>query len=197
MVGYNSDKHWHMSSNIRINRICQQCGNEFEARKTTSKTCSDDCAKKAYKARQRATKVQAGNEQTRQLIAKPIEDIKIQELLTVNESAKLIRISRRSLYRLNERGELPFVKLNRRTVIRRSDIDRLFDRPAELMAKARSEPVSLADCYTMKEIQQKYGISDKALYELIRRNEIPKQYSGIYAYVPKIQIDELLSPSSV
>ncbi|GAB4020260.1 helix-turn-helix domain-containing protein [Spirosoma migulaei] len=182
-----------MSSNIRIIRICQQCGNEFEARKTTTKTCSDNCAKKAYKARQRSANAQASNEQTLQIKLKPIEDIKAQEFLTVNESAKLIRISRRSLYRLNERGELPFVKLNRRTVIRRSDIDRLFDRPAELMEKSRPEPVALADCYTMKEIREKYDISEKALYELIHRHEIPKQYSSIYAYVPKYRIDQLLS----
>jgi len=196
MVCHNTDKHRQMSSNIRINRICQQCGKEFEARKTTSKTCSDACAKKAYKARLRSAKEQGSNEQTRQIITRHIEDIKAQEFLTVDESARLIRISRRSLYRLNERGELPFVKLNRRTVIRRSDIDRLFDRPAELLEKARTAPVPLADCYTMKEIRQKYSISEKALYELIHRHEIPKQYSGIYAYVPKVRIDELLATST-
>lgn len=185
-----------MSSNIRINRICEQCGKEFEARKTTSKTCGDACAKKAYKIRQKAVKVQASNEQVRQRIVKPIDDIRAQEFLTVDESAQLIRISRRSLYRLNERGELPFVKLNRRTVIRRADIDRLFDRPAELLEKARPVPLPLSECYTMKEIREKYGISEKALYELIQRNGIPKQYSGIYAYVPKNCIDELLSTTS-
>lgn len=183
-----------MSTNIRIARICQHCGREFEARTTVTKTCSDACAKKAYKARQRAAKIQVSNEQTQQVKLKPIDELKAQEFLTVNESAQLMRISRRSLYRLNERGELPFVKLNRRTVIRRLDIDRLVERPAQLMEQSRSEPVALTDCYTMKEIQQKYGIFEKALYELIRRNEIPKQYSGIYAYVPKARIDLLLTP---
>lgn len=182
-----------MSSNIRIMRICQQCGKEFEARTTVTKTCSDACAKRAYKARQRSAKIEINTNQVKEEKTKPIEDLRQYEFLTVEESARLVRISRRSLYRLNERGELPFVKLNRRTVIRRSDIDRLFDRPAELMEKARVEPVPLAECYTMKEIQQKYSISDKALYELIRRNEIPKQYSGIYAYVPKVRIDQLLA----
>ncbi|GAB3719797.1 helix-turn-helix domain-containing protein [Spirosoma flavus] len=182
-----------MSSNIRITRICQQCGNEFEARKTTSKTCSDACAKKAYKARQRSGKIQVSDDQTLLVKTWPIETIKVQEFLTVDESAKLIRISRRSLYRLNERGELPFVKLNRRTVIRRADIDRLFEQPAELMEKSRPIPIPLADCYTMKEIREKYSISEKALYELIHRHKVPKQHRGIYAYVPKSQIDQLLA----
>ncbi|MFD1141841.1 helix-turn-helix domain-containing protein [Larkinella insperata] len=184
-----------MSSNLRINRICEQCGKEFEARKTTSKTCSNDCAKKAYKARKRAAKIEVSNEQVNRIKAKPLEDLRAQEYLTVDETARLVRISRRTLYRMNERGELVFMKLSRRTVIRRSDIDRLFDQAKPAGAP---EPViiSLSECYTMKEIIQKYGISDKALYELIRRNDIPKQYSGIYAYVPKIRIDELLTSAA-
>jgi hypothetical protein len=38
-----------MSSNIRILKICEYCKNEFIAKKTTSLTCSDDCAKRFYK----------------------------------------------------------------------------------------------------------------------------------------------------
>ena len=43
-----------MSSNIRIQRICQQCKNEFTAKTTVTKYCSDRCSKRAYKARQKA-----------------------------------------------------------------------------------------------------------------------------------------------
>ena len=186
-----------MSTNIRVIRICQQCGKEFEAKTTVTKTCSGTCAKRAYKARQRAVKIEVSNEQTQQVQIKPVENLREYEFLTVEETARLIRISRRSLYRLNERGELPFVKLNRRTVIRRSDIDQLFDRPAWLMEQSRPVPVALGDCYTMKEIRQKYGISDKALYDLVQRNKIPKQYSGNYAYVPKNRIDELLTTTPI
>ncbi|GAB3909109.1 helix-turn-helix domain-containing protein [Larkinella knui] len=183
-----------MSSNLRIIRICEQCGIEFEARKTTSKTCSDDCAKRAYKARKRAEKVEGSNKQVERIKAKPIEDLKAQVYLTVDETARLIRISRRTLYRMNERGELRFVKLGRRTVIPRLDIDRLFEQPKSV-SRPMTVVIQLSDCYTMKEVIQKYGISEKALHNLIRRNEIPKQYNGIYAYVPKFRIDQLLSPT--
>lgn len=185
-----------MSSNLRINRICEQCGREFEARTTVTKTCSDACAKRAYKARQRATKIEASNEQVKRIKAKSVEDLRGQEYLTVDETARLVRVSRRTLYRMNERGELQFVKLSRRTVIRRLDIDLLFDRP-ETDLKSAPIVVPLSECYTLKEVIQKYTISDKALYELIRRNDIPKHYCGIYAYVPKARIDELLTPSAL
>ena len=181
-----------MSSNIRIRRICEQCGNEFEARTTVTKTCSDNCAKRAYKARQRMAKVAVSNEQTRRIIVKPIEDIRAKENLNIADASKLLGVSRWTIWRAISAGNLYAVKLGRRTLIRRSDIDRLFDRPAQLLERSCSVPVALSECYTMKEVMQKYGISEKALYELIKRNEIPKQYKGIYAYVPKTRIDELL-----
>ena len=50
-----------MSSNIRVQRICQFCGKEFTARTTVTKYCSDVCAKRAYKARKRTEKVEISN----------------------------------------------------------------------------------------------------------------------------------------
>ncbi len=184
-----------MSSNIHVNRICKNCGKEFEAKTTVTKYCSHTCNNQAYKARKRSTKVEISNEQTRQIKTKPVEDLRTQEYLTVEESARLVRVSRRTLYRMNERGELLFSKISRRTLIRRSDIDRLFERPT-LSPMPEPVPVALTECYTMKEVMQKYGISEKALYELIKRNNITKQYSGIYAYIQKALIDKLLSPST-
>ena len=188
-----------MSTNIKVTRICTHCGKAFEARTTVTKTCSDTCAKQAYKARQRSAKVEASNQQTRQVREKPITDLRAEEYLTVDESARLVRISRRTLYRLIEREELPVTKLGSRTVIRRADIDKLFAAPAQAEAQLPQlpvAPVALADCYSLSEVRQQHGISDKALYELIGRNGITKQRNGKQTYVPKIQIDRLLNTPS-
>ena len=42
-----------MSSNIRTLKICRFCRNELVAVKITSRTCSEDCARRFYKLRQR------------------------------------------------------------------------------------------------------------------------------------------------
>jgi hypothetical protein len=42
-----------MSSNLRIVKICAFCKQEFIARKTTTETCSDPCAKRLYKVKQK------------------------------------------------------------------------------------------------------------------------------------------------
>lgn len=116
-----------MSSNIRINKICQQCGKEFEARKTTSKTCSDDCAKRLYKARKREGKIEAAQAETQKIIDKPIQDLKAKEFLTVPDLARLLNCSKRTAYYLIDRGDIKAVNLSqRKTLIKRSEIDKLF-----------------------------------------------------------------------
>jgi hypothetical protein len=49
------------------------------------------------------------------------------------------------------------------------------------------------ECYNLNEVQDKYSISETALQNLIKRNQIPKIKKGWYAYVPKKVIDKLLS----
>ena len=46
-----------MSSNIKILKICEYCSKEFIAKKTTTKCCSDDCAKRYYKLNKRNDKI--------------------------------------------------------------------------------------------------------------------------------------------
>lgn len=116
-----------VSSNIRIQRICEYCNKEFEARKTTSKTCSDHCAKMNYKAKQRASKIDKSNTETIQIITKPIEVIKAKEFLTVRDLSKLLNCSIRTAYNIIERGDIKAVKVSdRKTLIKRSEVDKLF-----------------------------------------------------------------------
>jgi excisionase family DNA binding protein len=116
-----------MSSNIKVQKVCQYCGNDFEARKTTSKTCSDSCAKKLYKQKQRGAKVDFAVKETAALKAIPLQMLNAKEFLTVGEMAKLLTCSRRTAYRLIEQGSIKAVNLaQRKTLIKRSEIDKLF-----------------------------------------------------------------------
>ena len=116
-----------MSSNIRINKICQNCGTEFEAKKTTSRTCSDPCAKMLYKQKQRLAKIEPATIETAQIKAKPIEELKAKEFLTVREVAKLLNCSRQTVYDIINKGSLKAVNLKvKKTTIKRSEIDKLF-----------------------------------------------------------------------
>ena len=116
-----------MSSNIRVNRICQYCGKEFEARTTVTKTCSDQCAKKLYKQRQKEGKIQRSIAETMSVRTKPLEELKTKEFLTVKDLSRLLSCSVRTAYNLISNGNIKAVNLaQRKTLIKRSEIDKLF-----------------------------------------------------------------------
>lgn len=197
-----------MSSNIKIQRICQHCGNEFTARTTTTLYCSHRCNSAAYKAKQRAGKVQQSNKETQRIKSQPIEELKAKEFLSVTQVSKLIGCSRQNVYNLINTGKLKATNiLLKKTIVKRSDLDKLFKEPTnrtqpegipetqkqELNNWVQAGGFDIADCYNLTEVQSKYGISETALQNLIKRNSIPKIKKGWFAYVPKTVIDKLLS----
>ena len=95
-----------MSSNIRIEKICQQCGETFIAKTTVTKYCGDRCSKRAYKARKRNEKIEAAKQETLKIKTQPIEELQAKEFLTVKEVAALLSCSVRSVYYQIENGDL-------------------------------------------------------------------------------------------
>lgn len=186
-----------MSSNIRVARICQHCGVTFEAKTTVTKFCSDPCGKRAYKANLRKHKVERSQRETKIIKDKPLEDLKAKEFLTVRDVALLLNSSKQTVYNLINSGIIHAVNIKvKKTLIKRSEIDNLFNLP-EVVPVAKMEPkvkqLNENECYSMSEIQTKFGVSDKALYNLIKRNNVPKFQRGKYVYASKKIIDELLA----
>ncbi len=196
-----------MSSKIQVQRICQFCGGEFTARTTVTKYCSHRCGSLANKAKRRAEKVQQSNVETKQIMAKPIEELKAKEFLSVTEVSKLIGCSRQNVYKLINTGKLKATNiLEKKTIVRRCDLDKLFHDPEaikpnegipeqqkqELSEWRQAGAFDIADCYSISEVLEKYRISETALYDLIRREGVPKIKKGWYSYVPKSIIDKYL-----
>jgi len=187
-----------MTSYLKIQRICKRCSKEFTARTTTTLYCSKQCGIAASKTKRRNEKIEIINKETQQIKKQSIEELKAKAFLSIADTCKLIGISRRTVYRMIERGELITGKAGRRTIIRRSDLEQLiFEQPETITTQPEStpEPVQfdIADCYNLTEVQTKYGIAERTLHDIIKRNSIPKIKKGWFAYVPKITIDKLLS----
>ena len=185
-----------MGSRIKVQRICQHCGEEFTAQTTVTKFCSHKCSQRAYKARKRKEKIEASNNETIKTKLQPIALLKAKEFLTVKEVAQLLNCSIRTIYYYIENGTINAVNLGQRmTRVKRSDIDYLFKESIispEIEIRS-TVTYKIEDCYTLTEVQKKYGISEKALYEVVKRNNIPKIKKGWYAYVPKTLIDNILT----
>lgn len=180
-----------MSSNIEIQRICQHCKNIFTAKTTVTKYCSQKCASKAYKVRAKSTKIEESNSETQKTINQPIEDINSKVFLSVKETSILLGCSIRTIYRLIDNGTIKAVNLSERiTRVKRSELEKILTVP-----KVDEEPqktFDISECYNLTEIQNKYGISESGIYNLIKKHNLPKIKDWRYVYVPKKDIDNLL-----
>ena len=115
-----------MSSKIKVQRICQYCGNEFTARTTTTKYCSHKCNSADYNAKLRVTKVKESNIRTKQIINFSIEELKAKEFLSLRDVATLLGCSFSTTYSLIDNGTLKAVNLAKRmTRVKRSELNKL------------------------------------------------------------------------
>jgi excisionase family DNA binding protein len=115
-----------MSSNIRLEKVCQHCGEKFIAKTTVTQCCGDDCAKRAYKRRKRQEKIDSIKEVDHQLIDYRVKDLRDKEFLSIRETCQLLGASRMTVYRQIKSGYLPAIKFGRRTIIMKSEIHNLF-----------------------------------------------------------------------
>jgi len=190
-----------MSSNIKVKRICQHCGAEFLAKTTVTQYCSDRCGKRAYKQRMRDSKIQKSNQETEEKKIVPLLELKDKDVLTVKQVAILLKCSRRAVSKMIDSGRLPAVKFGERnTRVRRLDVENLFEcQMPEVVF--RVDPLQcqykIEDCYTIAEAEDVSGMSSAALYQYIKRNQVPKFQKGWYVYVPKKIIDSLATSKPI
>ena len=115
-----------MSSNIRVPKICQHCGKEFIAKTTVTKYCGDACAKRAYKKRKRDEKVQEIAQAAIERVERNHQKLWDKEFLSIAETCELLGASRMTLYRQIKNGTISAAKIGRRTIIKRTEIEKLF-----------------------------------------------------------------------
>ncbi len=119
-----------MSSNIKVNKTCLYCGNQFTAQTLITRYCSHTCNRKHYKQIKREEKIK---QFTQEPAAKadattPTFDTSLQQkiFLSIDETATLLGASRRTIQRLIAKGALKVGKVGARSIVQRSEIDKLF-----------------------------------------------------------------------
>ena len=125
----------------------------------TTLYCSKSCIDKAYKAKERQKKQEEFDDEQKSNLP-IVESIGNKPFLSPAEAALLLGISKASLYRYMAQGLLKVLRTPARTIIRRSDIEKMFDSSPEYRKRSyRVKKVS--DTCTMKEIMEKYKITKK------------------------------------
>lgn len=182
-----------MSSNIKVERICEWCGKKFIAQTTVTRFCSKRCAEHSYKERLRQKKLAVSNQETAQTNFKRRD----KDYLTPTQAAELLGIGRVSIYRYIRNGKIKVVRFARKTLISKADIQAMFDylSPKESEPKETTEKKgkSISDFYTRAEIREKFGVKDSWIYKVVAENNVPKTILRGKAYFSKSHIDRLFS----
>lgn len=165
-----------MASKIDIQKKCEWCGEIFTAHKTTTAYCSHRCANLAYKE-----KVRKIDEE-----AKPHSE---KEFLTPTEVSAFLGVGRTSIYRYIRNGKIKAVRFDGKTLIRRSDIDKMFDYITVCENNKPKEKTPITDFYTTAEIKEKYNIQESWLYKIAKEYNIPRTFNRGKTYWSKKHID--------
>ena len=184
-----------MSSNIRIERICEWCGKQFTAQTTVTRFCSKRCSEHAYKERLRQKKISLSNQETAHNSRE--KESRNKEFLTPSETARYLGVGRTYIYDCINRGKIKVTRIGRKTLISKADIQAMFDflTPKENTSAEPTEKKSksLADFYTRADIREKYGVKDSWIYKVVAENNVPKTIIRGKAYFSKSHIDRLFS----
>ena len=178
------------TSSIRITKICQWCGVEFEAQKVSTKYCSHRCANLAHKQAVRDKRVKQAEAETLSIkLEKPIENVKDKEYLSFAQAGKLLGLSRQAVYNMVKAGNLKASKISSRlSFIRRVDIDAMLEnRPYKTLHPKDTVPIT--DFYTIAEIKEKFGVKESWIYEIAKEHNIPRTFNRGRTYWSKKHID--------
>ena len=178
-----------MSSHLKIKRICAWCGKEFIAQKTTTACCSKQCANALYKKRKRDEAIKTNNQIVRKKIEeKPIERIKDKPFLTITEAALYLGVTRPTVYSYIRRDELKVIRLGFKYLLKKEDIDKLFNTPTEFHTPTK-EKAPITDFYTTVEVKEKYHINESWIFAIAQKHGIPRTFNRGKTYWSKKHID--------
>ncbi len=162
---------------MEYKKRCQWCGEPFIAHKLTTLYCCKACWDKAYEAKRRQNKREAQRLEVES--ARPVvESIGAKEFLNPTEAAKLLGVSRATMYRYMEQGVFKVLRTPARTIIRRSDIEALFDNPPAYIKRNNNKLNMVGETYSMLDITKKYNISKRVAESRIRKFDILKIMRG-------------------
>lgn len=151
------------------------------ARTTVTRFCSHICNSRYGKRKVRELKIQASE---MQVVAATAMDVIAAEFLTVREAAGLLNTSVRSIYHIIQSGRIKAIRLTpRKTLVKRIDIDQMLSLPEFQVPilKALKKNPHEKYCYSMTEVQEVLSFSEKVLWDLLNRNNIPKYRDGKFS----------------
>ena len=172
---------------MEIQKRCKYCGRSFIAHKMTTIYCSPSCNNKDYKRAIREKQIAEFMEEEKKKTPK-VDILGGKEFLTPTEGASLLGLSRATFYRYMSNGTIKAVQFRGKTIIRRKDIERLFDNPTTYQSHSEKKQEK-REYYTFRQIMEKFKCSKKAVMTRVEKYNIPKVYQGRNCFFDRALVD--------
>ncbi len=172
-------------------KICQNCGKEFLAFTSVTSCCSDRCAKLLDKHRKRNERLKKTTLEVRETQRLALLD---KNYLTLSDAAKLMQISRNTLYKVISMHSIPLKRFSGRTVrISRSDLEKAGLSNATLIDNtATTINTILENWLTREQVMEKYGITHSWFYSTTKKHpELKVKTIGCKSFYDVVEMDNL------
>ena len=186
---------------MEIVKKCEWCHKTFIAQMVTARFCSSKCCDHAYRYKR---KMQSGkytpvdgktdlstlsrrvNERKRFK-----ESLKDKQFLSPSEAAKLLGVCRSTIYNYLWLHELKAKQFRGKTIIRRSDIEKLFDAAPSYKKRGNVQKGKKTqnEYYSLKEMMEKFKISKRTVYRRCEQFGIPQIVEGKRTFWRKEDVD--------
>ena len=122
-------------------------------------------------------------------LSEPIKNGEQKEFFTSTEATKPLEISRAGIYRYMTDDTIKAVQFKRKTLIRRKDIDALFENPASHNKKLPKERAPVTDFYPIAEVKEKYNVKASWIFVVAKRHNLLRTFNRDKTYCSKKHID--------
>jgi excisionase family DNA binding protein len=118
---------------MQVPKICNHCGKSFVAQTTVTRFCSHQCSQRNYKKRAKEAKIQKSlGETMEQMVSPKMPDGNSnshntpKDFLCINDVSNLLGVSRWTIQRMVQRGDLTMKQVGRKKMMSRQQLETFF-----------------------------------------------------------------------
>ena len=159
-----------MSSNLESMKYSKWFKFIFITNQMSAEYCSQRCANLAYKARKREEHIGNFIREQECGLSEPISTtLGHKPFLSTIEPAKLLGVSKASIYWYLGLGLLSALQFLGKTILSRANQDRAFDNPRPYVKRMARERKPITEFYAANEILNLYAVSYNRLYGMNKK----------------------------
>ena len=185
---------------MEIVKKCEWCHKTFIAQMVTARFCSSKCCDQAYRYKRKVAsgKYTPASNDDLSTLARRVderkhlnESLKDKQFLSPSEAAKLLGVCRSTIYNYLWHQDLKAKQFRGKTIIRRSDIEKLFDDAPSYKKRGSIQKGKKTknEYYSLKEMMEKFRISKRTVFRRCEQFGIPKIIEGKKALWKKTDVD--------